>query len=332
MGTVALFLGAFVLALAGLSKFYMYDQLAVVPPNTTSTTISSTAPGADAEYLDAAAGLKVVTGPLQDTKVVTGNIAAGKEASKELDRNVVVWDVYNCTDKPDFNCGGGETPLSASSDRVAFDTHTGEVVPWNGSKSSSGGKDISPSDIRGLWLKFPFDTQKKSYQVWDSTVHKAIIAKYVGEGKIKGMKVYNFVQTIAPISTGTIDVPGSLVGSDKATVTADQVYSAVTNYSVEPVTGAILTGGSAVDSYLELDGQRALTTTKATLNLSDNDTTKLVNDYKSKAMLLSLVNSTVPIGGTILGLVLIGLGLFTRRGGNTGSPRTIDQGELVGSR
>ena len=36
LGTVALFLGAFLLALAALSKFYMYDRLAVVPLNTKS--------------------------------------------------------------------------------------------------------------------------------------------------------------------------------------------------------------------------------------------------------------------------------------------------------
>ncbi len=43
LGTVALFLGAFLLALAGLSKFYMYDQVAVVPLNHEATSVSTTA-------------------------------------------------------------------------------------------------------------------------------------------------------------------------------------------------------------------------------------------------------------------------------------------------
>ena len=43
-GTVLLFLGAFLLVIAAMSKFYMYDRLAVVPFNTATTSHSSTAP------------------------------------------------------------------------------------------------------------------------------------------------------------------------------------------------------------------------------------------------------------------------------------------------
>ncbi len=79
LGTVALFLGVFLLAVAALSKFYMYDQLAVVPLNQDTTSISETAPGADAEYLDAAAGLKITNGPLKNVKVVR---ATSRRASR----------------------------------------------------------------------------------------------------------------------------------------------------------------------------------------------------------------------------------------------------------
>ena len=64
LGLVALVLGAFLVVLAGLSTFYMYDRLAVVPDNNQTTSISQTAPGEDAEYLDVGAegGPAVVTG------------------------------------------------------------------------------------------------------------------------------------------------------------------------------------------------------------------------------------------------------------------------------
>ncbi|RZI89140.1 MAG: DUF3068 domain-containing protein, partial [Microbacterium sp.] len=42
LGLVALVLGAFLVVLAGLSKFYMYDRLAVVPDNNQTTSISQT--------------------------------------------------------------------------------------------------------------------------------------------------------------------------------------------------------------------------------------------------------------------------------------------------
>lgn len=328
LGTVALFLGAFLLALAALSKFYMYDEVAVVPFNHETTTLSTTLPGADAEYLDADAGLKSVIGPLKNTKVVVGNVKAAKKASKELDKDVAVWDIYDCTDTPDFDCGSRETPLAATDDRVAFDRHTGEAVDWDGARSEVDGKVIQPGHFEGLYFKFPFDAQKKTYQFWDGTLRKATPAKYVGDGTVKGMKVYKYEQAIEPVKTGTIDVPGSLVGSDEPTVTADQIYSSVSTYSVDPVTGVILIGQTAQDSYLEVDGQRAATTTKATLRYTDANTAATVDDFKTKALLLTAIKTWIPVGGAILGIVLVALGLFTRRDTGSGA-RKADTNELV---
>jgi hypothetical protein len=329
MGTVALFLGAFLLALAALSKFYMYDQLAVVPYNHTATTISDTAPGDDAVYLDAAAGLTITTGPLKNTKVVTGDVKASKKASKELDKDITVWDIYDCTDTPDFDCGGGETALSAVYDRVAFDRNTGLAVDYPDTFSDAGTK-IEPGDFEGLYFKFPFDTKKKTYQFWDGTLHKATPATYVGEGKVKGMKVYKFEQVIDPVKIDTLDVPGSLVGSDEATVSADQIYSNVRTFSVEPVTGVIIIGAEAQDNYLEVDGVRKTTTTDATLTYNDDTIQDNVDEFKTKALLLTAVKTWVPIGGTVIGLLLIAAGLWTRRG-RDGGVHAADQDELVGS-
>lgn len=328
LGTVALFLGAFLLALAALSKFYMYDRVAVVPLNHETTSLSTTLPGADAEYLDVEAGLKPTTGPLKNTKVIVGNIKEAKNASKELDRDIAVWDIYDCTDTPDFDCGSGKTPLAATDDRVAFDRNTGEAVNWKGARSEVDGKVIEPGNFEGLYFKFPFDSQKKTYQFWDGTLREATPAKYIGEGKVKGMKVYEYEQTIEPVKTGTIDVPGTLVGSDEPTVTADTIYSSVSTYSVDPVTGVILIGQTAQDSYLEVDGQRALTTTKATLRYTDANTAETVDEFKSKALLLTAVKTYVPVGGAVLGLILVGLGLLSRRDTGDGA-RKARKDELV---
>lgn len=317
LGTVALFLGAFILVLAALSKFYMYDRLAVVPLNQDTTSISQTSPGADAEYLDAAAGLKITNGPLKNVKIVRGDVDASKKASDELGKDVAVWNIYDATDTPDFDFASGETALSATDDTVAFDRNTGEAVTWKGTQSTSDGETIEPGDFKGLYFKFPFNSQKKTYQYWDGTLREATAAKYIGEGKIKGLKVYKYRQTIEPIKTGTIDVPGDLVGSDEDTVTADRIYSSVTNYDVEPVTGVVIKGETAQDSFLELDGERVLTTTQATLGYTDQNIADTVDEYKGKAKLLSAVKTGIPVGGLIAGLILIAAGLATRFGGNS---------------
>jgi hypothetical protein len=334
LGTIALFLGAFVLALAVLSKFYMYDRLAVVPLNNVSTNTAETAEGNDAEYLNAAEGLIITNGPLKNTKYVTGDVDASKKASDELDRDVAVWKIYDCTAAPTFDCASGETALSATQDVVAFDRHTGQTVKWSGNEVQTEGETIKPAPFEGLYFKFPFGAEKKTYQFWDGTLQKATPAKYVGEGEVKGMKVYKYRQTIEPVVTGPIDVPGSLVGSAEPTVTADQVYSSVTDYSVDPVTGVVLVGQTAQDNYLEVDGERKLTTTKATLKYTDKTTSDSVDEYKSKAMLLSAVKTWIPIGGLVLGLVLIvggALAVF-RRGRPADGSRRADDKKLVGTR
>ncbi len=94
----------------------------------------------------------------------------------------------------------------------------------------------------------------------------------------------------------------------------------------------ILVGQTAQDSYLEVNGQRALTTTKATLGYTEKNIADAVDTYKSKAMLLTLVKTGIPVGGGLLGIVLLALGVISRRGGDGADSRTTDHGQLVGSR
>ncbi len=313
LGTVALFFGVFLVALAALCRFYAYERLAVVPFNNTATTISETKPGADAEYLDIKK-LEVVSGPLRSTRVVTGDVDRSKAVSNALGRDVAIWDTYSCTDKPEFNCGADQTPLSGTIDLVAFDRTSGAAVEWEGATSVSGGETTKPEGFEGQYFKFPFDTQKQSYEFWDGTINRATTAEYVGEGEVKGLAVYQFRQTIEPTKSGEIDVPGDLVDENAATVTADRMYANVRSFSVEPTTGVILIGGEQQDSYLAVDGERRLTTTKVTLGYTNETTQNLVDEYESKAFLLGLVKTTIPLVGLVVGVLLMGLGLLSRRG------------------
>ena len=67
----------------------------------------------------------------------------------------------------------------------------------------------------GLVLKFPFGTEKKTYQFWDTTLRKAFPIEFKGETKLNGLKVYVFEQDIpkqeVPLAK-PLEVPGSLVG------------------------------------------------------------------------------------------------------------------------
>lgn len=311
LGVALTFIGAFVLVLAVASRFYMYDRLAVVPDNNQTTSISATAPGEDAEYLDLGAGPAVVDGPLKSTRIVNGDVELSEEASDDLGRDIAVWRTYSCTAAPDFDCGSGETPLSGTSDIVAFDATTGETVDWDQTRTSTGG-ETKRGNFQGLYFKFPFDTQKKDYMFWDGSLKKATPAEYKGETTIEGLDVYEFEQVIEPTKIGTTAVPGSLIGEDGPTVVTDRFYSNTRSFLVEPVTGVIIRGGESQDGYLELDGERKLTTTSATLGYTDENVKNTVDEYSGTSSLLSAVHTTFPIFGGIAGLVLILVGLAMR--------------------
>lgn len=311
LGVALTVLGAFLLVLAVASRFYMYDRLAVVPDNNQTTSISATAPGEDAEYLDVGAGPAVVTGPLKSTRVVNGDVELSKEASEDLDRDIAVWRTYSCTAAPDFDCGSGETPLSGTSDIVAFDATSGETVDWDQTRTETGGEK-KRGNFQGQYFKFPFDTQKKDYMFWDGSIKKATPAEYKGTTTIEGLDVYEFEQVIEPTKIGTTAVPGDLIGEDGGTVVTDRFYSNVRSFLVEPVTGVIIRGGESQDGYLELDGERKLTTTAATLGYTDENVKNTVDEYSGTSKLLSAVHTTFPIFGGIAGLVLILIGLAMR--------------------
>ena len=220
-GFAAVVIGAFLLVLAVLAKTYAYDQLAVVPLDQESTTVSKTAEGKDASYLNVAAtgGPAIESGPLESRRVVVGQVEAGKDASDELDKDIAVWDTLSYTAPPGTPA---EEALSGTRDVVPFDRHTGETVRWAGAKTESTGVEIEPFSFFGNYFKFPFNTQKESLDFWDGSLKKAVPAEYEGTDELEGLTVYKFVQTIEPTKIAEQQVPGDLVGMPEAsTVVVD---------------------------------------------------------------------------------------------------------------
>lgn len=117
---------------------------------------------------------------------------------------------------------GKYTGLRAGESVVAFDRSTGEGVP-----------DYQDDtwDTTGQTVKFPFDTQKKTYEYYDQTSRRAWPVEFVRETEVKGLDVYEFHGTIPQISLGQY---GVLEGTDT-------LYSNTgRTLLVEPVTGSIV--------------------------------------------------------------------------------------------
>lgn len=322
-GFAAVVIGAFLLVLAVLAKTYAYDQLATVPLDQETETVSKTAPGDDATYLNVGAegGPAIETGPLESRRKVVGQVEASKDASDELDGDIAVWDTFSYTAPPGTS---PEESLSGTRDLVPFDRVSGETVRWPGASTETGGVKIEPTVFYGQYFKFPFNTQKKDYEFWDASVKKATPVTYEGTDELEGLAVYKFVQEIEPVKIAELQVPGNLVGSTEASVLADRVYGNTRTLWVEPETGVIIKGQEEQLATLEVDGETKATITDATLGYDDETVKATVDDYATKASLLKMIRVWIPLIGGILGVVLILGGavlLLRSRNGGDDAPK-----------
>jgi hypothetical protein len=331
-------LGVFFVGVAALARSYAYPTLAVAPADQIAHTVSA---GPDATIFSIAELKEKDHVDLEARRTVRGDVVAAEKISKALDRKVVVFDTAVVTDDsknyqfPDDASKTAELPLSFVQERVVLDAHTGEAVRWNPSGDDNSGEYIATSlekadrlkpgqntelfrGHEGLVLKFPFGTEKKTYQFWDSTLRKAFPIDYKRQDTIKGLKVYVFEQEIAkqnvPLARPLM-VPGNLVGEPgRDSVSAQRTYKNTRTLWVEPITGAIIKGKEQQHATIAYNGEDKKTATRVSIEYDDATVTKNVKGavedgvaeggYQSKAFQLNLIGFWVPLVSLILGLLL----------------------------
>jgi len=293
-------LGVFLIVGALLLRFYAYPKLAVAPKDQNSVTELS-ATGATVFDLSK---LEQVTTDLTIKSTTRGDAAASDKAPE----GVVVW----VSTQRIWNSDGGK--LSEDSEISPMDANTAEAVNCCNSSVDVVNRVGTPIEREGLVFKFPFDTQKKTYQVWDGTLRAAAPAVYAGTEKIQGLPVYKFTMDIPSTVVGTLEVPASFLGlSGTENVDADSNYSVQRTYWVEPTIGTIIDRVDNQRSWLSY-GSGELVTTEGEISYTDAQVAQNVKDYKSRAKLLSGVHSTFPIVGGLIGLLALAVGLLLGRG------------------
>jgi hypothetical protein len=331
LGAICVALGVFLLAVAGLAKFYAYDALAVVPLDQETTSVSF---GPDATYLNIGAegGPAIESGDLVSTRRVVGDVEASEAASDELDRDVAVWETYSFNNPADSK-DNDEEPLSGRIDYVAFDRHTGEAVDCCDTYTETGGNQ-TPIVFEGQYFKLPFNTQKQDYLFWDGSLEQATPMVYQEEEEVEGLTTYRFEQTIEPTdidlqSSGGenefTEVPGSLIGMDEPSVETDRMYSNVRTLWVEPETGVIIKAQEDQLSTLDVDGEPVATITDVVIGYDEDTVKSNADEYSSLASSLKLIRSTVPLVGLVLGVILLAAGIFLlvrSHGSGSGTRRT----------
>ncbi len=290
--------GAFILTMGLLFRFYAYPKLAVVPFDTNTTQVVK---DPDATFFDAD-NVKPGKGTLTTTARIIGDEEASKEASEEMGRKIAVWDSGQVSDN-----NGDNMPMDGSTEVYVFDAHTGKAVNCCG--ASKNGQEI---EREGLLVKFPFDAQPTDeYKWWDSTVGKAYPVSYEGTEEIQGMEVYKYSMEVPEQKYATRELPGYLLGgaANSEAVKADRYYENTRTFWVDPVTGVVIDRVEEQHQEFRHKGH-TLNALDTTSRFTKETVDKNIDEYKTKATLLKLIHTTLPIVFVIVGLLLLVGGLL----------------------
>lgn len=325
---ILLGIGVFAVALGLLLRFYAYPQLAKIPLDNESTSVAQGS-GITALVIRTVNGAPLPeirhNMTLTSTTYVTGDLT---QPEVKEDGDVAVY--VEATKTTDDATG---IVVDASVRSLCIDRHTTEAVaPCEGQyiEQEQGKKitaDRNTVQQPGLSFKFPFEAEQKDYQFYDTSVRKAVTARFDGEETIQGLATYRYVMNVPPTKIADQEVPGSLVGKDdEPSVQAEQYYQVKRTVWVEPVTGIVVVGQQEGKQELLTEGQapgEGTTVFDGTLRFTDetiNDNVTKAEDNKSKLSLLTSWPTAMWIVGGIL--LLVGLVMLmgaAQRGGRYGS-------------
>ncbi len=291
IGLVATGLGTFFIVAALLIHFVIVGQALKFPLGVYRVLIYQ---GNNVSYFSQASLNEISGATVRLTQTLRGDVSAGNT-------NVSVWDEFTSTYDTT-----NHVQVQYSQSRIAFDRRTGVLISCCG---AAVGTDTH-IDFAGQGVEFPMNSQKQTYNVFDTTLLKAVPADYAGQATVDGLSAYKYVATVAPTKVGTQSVPGSLLGSTASSVSLGQFYQSTTTFYVDPVTGTIvnlnenehvgLRDSTGTERIVEFNGDLAMT--PATVQSQ-------VNIAKSGDTETSAVSTIVPLTAGILGVVLLVLGI-----------------------
>ena len=291
VGFVLVFVGLFLLFFGLFERFYAYPRLKKAPLDQYSTPVAT---GTGTYFNRSPDKLSEVTGAqLMNKRIVRGDVAAGTD-------EVAVWDSFNSTiDTAD------QGVITATQERIALDRVTAQSIQCCGENPPH----------QGLTLKFPFGTEKTTYQFWDGPAQRALPAAFTRTETVEGVDVYRFEQRIGPLDVGDQEIPGTLAGDpDSPSVQTNIMYSNLKTLWVEPTTGIIVKAQQDVTQVLETPGgEQVLTLIDAVLTYDQATVEGNADDAASGASRLRLLGTILPLAALLLGLVALAAGLVLLR-------------------
>ena len=304
IGLVLIGLGTALLVLAPMLRFYAVPRLAVAPLDLDPSSTSNSA-GTVSTVLDFATATEKSNVDLLSTRRTKADVAASQQASESKGANIGVYDSLSVVSLASDTSGVPYLPVSP--ERYAFDRTTSIMVV--AANANVGGTDITEAMIGNdtiMPLKFPFSSEKKTYNVFDSSIMKGAPADFVAEEQVEGLSTYKYEQKIDAVKVG-------MQGEQEIW------YQDDTFMWVEPTTGQIVNGYSQIKQWLMIaDGTDSLVIIDGKIGFTPQEVKDSVSQASANASKLNLVANVLPVASLVLGLVLLVIGILLVR-------RTDDQ-------
>jgi hypothetical protein len=173
----------------------------------------------------------------------------------------------------------------------------------------------------GISYKFPFDTEKREYQFWDTNARKFYPARYVTEEKVQGLTTYKFVVTAPGEQLRTQDVPGALVGESAAQFSAPVWYTDTRTVWVEPRTGVIVKGSEQNRTTLrDSQGQDKVVVVQFDVTFDETTQRSQADLARDGVSQIRLVTIWLPLICLLLGVILVAAGAILIRAADRRRP------------
>jgi hypothetical protein len=292
-------LGVFFIVLALMLLFFVPGQAVKAPLNAYSVI---TLQGTNMSYFSATQ-LQELTGvTMRATDTTAGDVAAANAAGSS---QIAVWKSFSALEDVT-----NHQPFQYSNEQLAFNRKTGVLVNCCGNFIGSD-HNLHLSGQGYLW---PFNTQKKNYEVFDTTTLKPVLFRYEGTASTDGVSTYRFVAQVPNQQIGTQTIPASLVGMSGNEVTLPEFFAGSMIYYVDPVTGAPLQENE--DQRVTL--QDSTGATRLVLLAGDLVSTPAsiqgsVSTDKHYLNELNVLKVIGPISAIVLGIILLVVGLVLSR-------------------
>jgi hypothetical protein len=314
--------GVFLLVAAAALAFVIAPSLKQLPYDLDPSTSIAEAP--NATFLEIKPGqIEVKQATLRSTIEIIPDPIETEKLPEDLKGNVVVWDAYQNVIRTD-----DEYEISKYSAELALNRVSGAPADWDGQWLAEAVDADDPGNVKfaGQIYKFPFGTQKRTYQVWDRDLRTSLPAEFKGTETIEGVEVYRFEQVIEeqPAKNVSAESLSTILGRFAPEATSGQVmYSNTRTVWVEPTTGMYIKVREEQHKELVPATGSSTVLLDADFEYTPETIAKAADRAGSNRAQLNLISMWAPLGLAVLGLLLVVFAfMLGRRAASGGAHRT----------